>query len=69
MYAARPEEEEDGKTPVCDKRDRAITCVFCRDLHLTPMFSGPLQKDLFKGNILFEKNLPQTSSSFNKIFF
>ena len=23
-----------------DKRDRAITCVFCRDLHLTIMFSG-----------------------------
>ena len=28
---------------------RAITCVFCRDRLLTPMFSGPLQKDLFKG--------------------
>ena len=41
--------QKDGKTLVCDKRDRAITCVFCRDLHLTPMFSGPLQKDLFKG--------------------
>ena len=34
---------------LCDKRDRAITCGFCRDLHLTPRFSRPLQKDLFKG--------------------
>ena len=34
---------------MCDKRDRAITCVFCRDLHLTTMFSGPLPKDLFEG--------------------
>ena len=26
--------QQDGKTLVCDKRDRAsITCVFCRDLH------------------------------------
>ena len=31
---------------VCDKGDRAITCVFCRDLYLTPMFSGPLQKKI-----------------------
>ena len=29
----------------------AITCVFCRDLHLTPMFSGPLQRDLFKEKV------------------
>ena len=33
---------------VCDKRDRAISCIFCRDLHLTSMFSGLLLKDLFK---------------------
>ena len=39
----------DGKTPVCDKRDRAINCLFCRDLHFTLMFSGLLQKDLFEG--------------------
>ena len=30
------------------KGDGAITCVFCRDGHFTPTFSGPLQKDLFK---------------------
>ena len=41
---------EDGKTLLCDKCDRAITCMFCRDHDLTPMFSSPLQKDLFKGN-------------------
>ena len=41
--------QQDGKTLVCDKRDRAITYVFRRDLHLTLMFSGLLQKDLFKG--------------------
>jgi len=33
---------------MCDKRDRAITCKLCGDVYLTPMFSGPLQKDLFK---------------------
>ena len=49
IHATGRQEEEDGKTAVCDKRDRAITCGFCRDLHLTPRFSGPLQKDLFKG--------------------
>ena len=48
-YVTGRQEKEDGKTAVCDKRDRAITCGFCRDLHLTPRFSGPLQKDLFKG--------------------
>ena len=25
--------QQDGKTLVCDKHDKAITCVFCRDLH------------------------------------
>ena len=33
------QEEEDGKMFVCDKRDRAITCMLCRDLHLALMFS------------------------------
>ena len=32
------QEEEDGKTGVCDNRDRAVTCVFCRDLHFTQCF-------------------------------
>ena len=41
--------EEDRETLVCDKRERAITCMFRRDLYLTSLFSGLLQKDLFKG--------------------
>ena len=38
------QEEEDGKTLVCDKRDRGINCEFCRDLHLSLMFSGRYKK-------------------------
>ena len=49
VYATGRPEEEDGKALVCDKRDRVISYVFCRDFHLTLMFSGLLQKDLFKG--------------------
>ena len=42
--------------------NRAITCVFCRDLHLTTMFTGPLQRDLFKGRwSLAERCLKQNS--------
>ena len=41
--------KQDGKTLVCDKRDTAITCTLCRDLHLTPIFYGHLPKDLFTG--------------------
>ena len=29
---------------MCDKPDIAISCEFCRDLHLTTMFSGLYQK-------------------------
>ena len=29
-----------NKITVCDKGDRAITCLLCRDLHLTLKFSG-----------------------------
>ena len=32
----------------CDKCGRAITPMFCHDLQLIFMFSGLLQKDLFK---------------------
>ena len=54
VYATgRQEEEEDGKTLECDKRDRAINHVFCRDLHLTLVLSGLLQKDLIKGKWSF----------------
>ena len=41
---------------MCDKRDKAISYVFCRDLHLTSMFSGLLQKDLFKGRWILAKS-------------
>ena len=34
---------------MCDKRDGAITGMFCRHRHVTLMISGLLQKDLFKG--------------------
>ena len=35
VYTTMRQKEEDGKTLVCDKRDRAITYVFCRDLNLS----------------------------------
>ena len=33
---------------VCDKRDRAITCMLCRDLHSALMFSGFYKKICLK---------------------
>ena len=48
-YAKGRKEEEDGKSLVCDKSCMAITCVLCRYLNLTLMFSGLLRKDLLKG--------------------
>ena len=33
-YGTGRQKEEDRKTFVCDKRDKAIPCVFCRDLYL-----------------------------------
>ena len=41
--------QEDGKTFVLDKRDRAIAFVFCRDLHFTTLRSGFFFRDLFEG--------------------
>ena len=40
IYTTGQQKEEDGKTFVCDKRDRAITCMSCRYVHLTLMFFG-----------------------------
>ena len=40
---------------MCDKRDRAITCVFCRDLHFTLTLFGLLQKDLKKEGEFWRK--------------
>ena len=46
-------QQEDRKTFVCDKRERDTTCEFCRDLYLTIMYSGLLQKVLSKeGEVL-----------------
>ena len=68
------QEEEDGRTLVCDKRGKAISYVFCRDLHLTSMFSGLLQKDLFKGKWIlaksyFKQNYRQTCHTRFAVFF
>lgn len=53
-------ERRDDKTLVCDKRDNAIACVLCRDLHITLMFSGVLLKDRFKGGLsLMESFFPK----------
>ena len=38
-----------------DKRDRAITCVFRHDLHLTPMFSGLYKKICLKESEVWRK--------------
>ena len=41
---------------VCDKCDRAITYVFCRDLHLTLMFSVFFAKKIcFKKSEVWQK--------------
>ena len=52
----RQEEEEDGKTLVWGKWDRAINWLFCRDCQLKLRFSGLLQKDLLKGNWSWAKS-------------
>ena len=48
VNATGRQEEEDDKTLIRDKRDRAITCVFWRNLHLTLMFSGLYKKICLK---------------------
>ena len=40
---------------LCDKRDRAITCVFCRDLHLALMFSCVYKKICLKESDVWRK--------------
>lgn len=40
--------QQDGRKFVCSKRDKAITGVFCGELHLKLLCSGHLQKDLLK---------------------
>ena len=47
--------QEDGKTLVLDKRDRAIASVFCRELHLTSLCSGLFQKICLKKGEVWRK--------------
>ena len=58
----RRQEDEDSKTLVRDKRDRAITCVFCRDLHLTIMFSGLYKKICLKESEVWRKVISNKTS-------
>ena len=74
VYATGRQEDEDGETFVSDKRDRAITCVFCRDLLLTLVFSCLLQKDLLKGRwslaeSFFKQNYCQLCHTKLAVFF
>ena len=39
---------------MCDRLARAITCMFCHDLHLILLYSGLLQKDL--AELYFKQN-------------
>ena len=48
--------QEDGKTFVLDKRDRAIASMFCRDLHLTSPCSGLFQKICLKKGEVWRKS-------------
>ena len=41
---------------MCDKRDRAVTFVFCGDLHLTVMFSGLYKKIRLMAKCYFKQN-------------
>ena len=47
--------QQDGKTLLCDKRDRVITCEFCRDLDLTLMSSGLYKKIRLKESEVWRK--------------
>ena len=42
-----------GEKRMSKECDRAITCVFSHNQHLSLIFSGLLQKDLFKGRWIF----------------
>ena len=62
VYATRRQKEEDGKKPVCDKRDRSITYVFCGDLQLscflvfckkTCLKVGEVRRNSFSNKIIF----------------
>ena len=65
----RTAEKKDGKTLVCDKRDRAISYFFCRDLHLTLIFSGLFQKDLLFGVSYLKQNYCHACHTRFAVFF
>ena len=48
---------------VCDKLDRAITCMLCRDLHLALMFSCFYKKICLKESDVWRKVIPNTRLS------
>ena len=52
-----------GKMLVSDKRDRVIPYMFCRDRHLTLMFSGPFYKKICLRKVKFGEKF------FQKKFF
>ena len=52
--------KEDGKTLVRDESDKVITCVLCRYLHLTLMFSGRFSKISVQRKVKFGEELFQT---------
>ena len=49
------QEEGEGKTLVCDKRDKAITCILCRDLHLALIFCGLFKTICLKESEVWRK--------------
>ena len=61
MYATGRQEEEDDKTFVCDKPDRASTCVFCRDLHLTFYVLWSFTKRSVQRKVKFDEKLFQNN--------
>ena len=48
------QKEEDGKTLVCDKRDRPVTFVFSGDLHLSKccLKEGEVRRESFSAKLL-----------------
>ena len=58
----------------CDQRDRTITCVFCRDLQLTSLYFGLLQKGLLKkrwslAEYVFKRNCCHACHTRFAVFF
>ena len=74
VYATARQKEEDGETPVRDKRDRPVTYVFCGWSSLKLMWSGLLQKDFVKGGWstaekLFKQNYCHARHTKFAVFF